>query len=56
MCKSHTLNDETQHNLSTIIKLLRCNIPLRIDQQRIVEQFPITDETIAKLIQMKLSH
>jgi len=49
------MNSQTikrKHNLSETIRLLHCKIPIRFDQQRILEQFPFTDETIDKLVHM----
>jgi len=42
-------NEEKSQNLTTIIKLLHSKIPVSIDQQRIVELFPFTEENLENL-------
>jgi len=46
---SPTLNEERQRNLTETIRLLYSKIPVRIDQQRILDQFLLTEENIEKL-------
>jgi len=46
------IQEERQCDLTTTIRLLHSKIPLRIDQQRMLGQFPKTEEGIEKLTQI----
>jgi len=51
---SFTLDNERHQNLTTTIRLLHNKIPVHIDQQRILDQFPITEDNLEKIIQTAL--
>jgi len=56
MCNTDSIENRLKHerydDLLTTVRLLHSKIPIRIDQQRILELFPLNEVNFDKLLQM----